>query len=173
MKISTANGMIPDDPPDGHRSAHKRRRNNSRPDSLKGSLPRFRVNRLRDAGRRVFGELAAGLRKALEAAWVLVLVPYKRANLLLRGHFPTALVLVLGILISGTGFMLTSNHYKSRSQQAFDRPAAHYTAIVSQTIERYLEVINSVGAFMAASNEVDRPGARMDPPRSGGKTRRL
>ena len=125
-------------------------------DSLKGSLPRFRVNRLRDAGRRVFGELAAGLRKALEAAWVLVLVPYKRANLLLRGHFPTALVLVLGILISGTGFMLTSNHYKSRSQQAFDRPAAHYTAIVSQTIERYLEVINSVGAFMAASNEVDR-----------------
>jgi signal transduction histidine kinase len=125
-------------------------------DSLKGSLPRFRTNRLRDAGRRVFGEAAVGLRKALEAAWALVSVPYKRTNLLLRGQFPAALVLVLGVLISGTGFMLTSNHYKSRSQQAFDRPAAHYTAIVSQTIERYLEVINSVGAFMAASNEVDR-----------------
>jgi signal transduction histidine kinase len=105
-------------------------------DSLKGSLPRLCASRLRDAGRRVFGELAVGLRKALETAWALVSVPYKRANLLLRGHFPTALVLVLG--------------------QAFDRPAAHYTAIVSQTIERYLEVINSVGAFMAASNEVDR-----------------
>ncbi|MBW2726763.1 MAG: CHASE domain-containing protein, partial [Deltaproteobacteria bacterium] len=86
----------------------------------------------------------------------MVSVTYKRTNLALRGHFPTALVLVLGVLISSTGFLLTSNHYQSRSQRAFDTPAAHYTAILSQAIDRYLEVINSVGTFMAASNEVDR-----------------
>ena len=52
--------------------------------------------------------------------------------------------------------MLTHNFYQNRSQQAFYRPAAHYTAIFSQAIDRYLEVINSVGTFMGASNEVDR-----------------
>lgn len=124
--------------------------------SLKGSLLQFRTDRLRDARKPAIDGLPAGLRKSLETAWALVSVTYKRANLYLRGHFPTALVLVLGILISSTGFLLTSNHYQNRSQRAFDRPAAHYTAILSQSIDRYLEVINSVGTFMAASNEVDR-----------------
>ena len=133
-------------------------------DSLKGALPRFRADRLSDASRRARGAFpagfgagfGAGLGKALKVAWSLVAVTYERANFFLRGNLPAAMVLLLGILISSTAFLLTSNFYQNRSQQAFDRPAAHYTAIFSQAIDRYLEVINSVGTFMAASNEVDR-----------------
>ncbi len=125
-------------------------------DSLKGSLLQFRASRFRGARRRALDRLPAAPRNALKNAWDLVSVAYRRTNLSLRGHFPAALALVLGVLISSTGFLLTSNHYQSRSQQAFDTPAAHYTAILSQAIDRYLEVINSVGTFMTASNEVDR-----------------
>ena len=82
--------------------------------SLKGSLLQFRTDRLRDARKPAIDGLPAGLRKSLETAWALVSVTYKRANLYLRGHFPTALVLVLGILISSTGFLLTSNHYQNQ-----------------------------------------------------------
>ncbi len=121
-------------------------------DSLKGSLPRFRARRLGGTRRSALDGLPAGLGRTLD----LVSATYKRTNQFLRGHFPSALVLVFGVLISGTGFLLTSNHYQSRSQRAFDTPATHYTAILSQAIDRYLEVINSVGTFMAASNEVDR-----------------
>ena len=125
-------------------------------DSLKGAFPRFRAGRIPGVWRRAHGGLPVGFGKGLDAAWSLVAAAYGRANSFLRGHLPTALVLMLGVLISGTGFLLTSNFYQNRSQQAFDRPAAHYTAIFSQAIDRYLEVINSVGTFMAASNEVDR-----------------
>ncbi|MCH8999855.1 MAG: CHASE domain-containing protein [Proteobacteria bacterium] len=133
-------------------------------DSLKGAFPRLRAGPIPGAWRRVRGRFPAGFGagfragfgKALDAAWPLVAAAYRRANSFLRGHLPTALVLMLGVLISGTGFLLANNFYQNRSQQAFDRPAAHYTAIFSQAIDRYLEVINSVGTFMAASNEVDR-----------------
>ena len=129
-------------------------------DSLKGAFPRLRAGPIPGAWRRVRGGFPAGFRagfgKALDTAWPLVAAAYRRANSFLRGHLPTALVLMLGVLISGSGFLLANNFYQNRSQQAFDRPAAHYTAIFSQAIDRYLEVINSVGTFMAASNEVDR-----------------
>ncbi|MEE8140752.1 MAG: hypothetical protein V3T66_07560, partial [Alphaproteobacteria bacterium] len=125
-------------------------------DSLKGALLQFRTSRLWDAPRRALDELPAELGKARDAAKVLVSVAYKRTNLFFRGHFPTTLVLVLGVFISSAGFLFTSNHFQNLSQRAFDEPAAHYTAILSQEIDRYLEIINSVGTFMAASNEVDR-----------------
>ncbi len=133
-------------------------------DGLKGAFLQFRTSRLWDAPRHALDKLpaelgtklGAKLGKAGDAARALVSVSYKRTNLFFRGHFPTTLVLVLGVFISSTGFLLTSNHFQNRSQRAFDEPAAHYTAILSQEIDRYLEVINSVGTFMAASNEVDR-----------------
>jgi len=125
-------------------------------DSLKGAFPRFRAGAILGACRRVRDGFPAKCEKVLCAAWPLAAAAYARANFFLRGHLPSALVLMLGVLISGTGFLLTSNFYQNRSQQAFDRPAAHYTAVLSQEIDRYLEVINSLGTFMAASNEVDR-----------------
>ena len=125
-------------------------------DSLKGAFPRFRADPVLGAWRRVRNGFSAKCGTVLRAAWPLAAAAYARANFFLRGHLPSALVLMLGVLISGTGFLLASNFYQNRSQQAFDRPAAHYTAILSQEIDRYLEVINSLGTFMAASNEVDR-----------------
>jgi signal transduction histidine kinase len=125
-------------------------------DRLKGSLPKFRASRFRGAWRHALDKNSADLKSALESAWTLVSVSDTRKNPFFRGHFPAAVVLLLGVLISSTGFLLTNNHYQNRSQRAFDTPAAHYTAILSQAIDRYLEVINSVGTFMAASNEVDR-----------------
>ncbi len=170
MNISTAGGIIPDHMPGGTPVRIKDTATTVETvwDSLKGAFPRFRAGSIPGAWRSVRGGFGAGFRagfgtgfgagfkKALDAAWPLVAAAYRRANFFLRGHLPTALVLMLGVLISGTGFLLTSNFYQNRSQQAFDRPAAHYTAIFSQAIDRYLEVINSVGTFMAASNEVDR-----------------
>jgi len=160
MNFSIATGMIPGT---GIRrmGAPMRIRNTavtveSAWDSLRGALPQFRTSRIRDALRRACDARSADPGKAFESAWTLVSVAYNRTNQIFRGHFPTTLVLVLGVLISSTGFLLTSNHFQSRSQRAFDEPAAHYTAILSQEIDRYLEVINSVGTFMAASNEVDR-----------------
>jgi signal transduction histidine kinase len=160
MNISTANGMIPGT---GicRMGAPVRIRDTATTvesawDSLRGSLLQFRLSRLRDAWNRALDQLPAGMGIAPKTAWALVSVTYKRANLFFRGHFPAILVLVLGVLISSTGFLLTNNHFQQRSQRAFDEPAAHYTAILSQEIDRYLEVINSVGTFMAASNEVDR-----------------
>ena len=160
MNISTATGMIPGT---GicRMGAPMRIRDTATTvesawDSLKGALLQFRTSRLRVALRRALDERSAELGKAYESAWTLVSVTYKRTNQFFRGHFATTLVLVLGVLISSTGFLLTSNHFQNRSQRAFDEPAAHYTAILSQEIDRYLEVINSVGTFMAASNEVDR-----------------
>ncbi len=125
-------------------------------DSLQGAFPRFRADPVLGAWRRVRNGFSAKCGTVLRAAWPLAAAAYARANFFLRGHLPSALVLMLGVLISGTGFLLASNFYQNRSQQAFDRPAAHYTAILSQEIDRYLEVINSLGTFMAASNEVDR-----------------
>ncbi|MFQ5958163.1 MAG: CHASE domain-containing protein, partial [Alphaproteobacteria bacterium] len=75
---------------------------------------------------------------------------------LLRAQFPVVLAGVLGVSISATGLVLTQKYYQAQSQQEFEGPAAQYTAIVSKAVDRYLEVINSIGAFMAASNEVDR-----------------
>ncbi len=75
---------------------------------------------------------------------------------LLQAHLPVIVVGVFGVLISGVGYVVAQQYYETQSKQAFDRPATRYTAIVSNAINRYLEVINSVGAFMAASNDVDR-----------------
>ncbi len=74
----------------------------------------------------------------------------------LRAQLPLVLVGVMGVSISATGLVLTQKFYQARSQQEFEGPAAQYTAIVSRAIDRYLEAINSVGAFMVASNDVDR-----------------
>ncbi len=78
------------------------------------------------------------------------------ANRALRGHLPAVLALGLGLLITGVAFFTTLGYYADQSQQEFDRPAARYTAVVSQSIDRYLEVVSSIGAFMAAAKEIDR-----------------
>ncbi len=91
-----------------------------------------------------------GLRKAHADIGVARVTP------VLRAHSPIIIAGVLGVVISIAGFWAARNHYQTRTQHEFERPAAHYTAVVSKAIDRYLEVIISVGTFMTASHEVDR-----------------
>ena len=124
--------------------------------SLRASLPRIRVERLLAVWTRVLERHPGASERSAEAIGAVVARTYKRANSHLRGHLAIALVVALGVLISGTGFLMTNSYYQTRSQQAFDRPATHYTEIFNQAVDRSLEVVNSVGTFMTASNEVDR-----------------
>jgi signal transduction histidine kinase len=124
--------------------------------NLKASLPRIRADRLLAVWKRTLEGRQTGSEKPQKAMWAAVARAYKRANAHLQGHLAIALVLALGVLISATGYLLTNSYYQNRSQQAFDGPATHYTAIFSQAIDRYLEVVNAIGTFMTAYNEVDR-----------------
>ncbi|MFQ5974071.1 MAG: CHASE domain-containing protein, partial [Alphaproteobacteria bacterium] len=65
-------------------------------------------------------------------------------------------MVLLGVTLSTIGFVHTRKLERDRVERAFERPAAHYTAVVAQAIDRYVEVVNSIGSFMVASNEVDR-----------------
>ena len=65
-------------------------------------------------------------------------------------------VLAIGILISAAGFLATRYHYRTLAQQEFDRPASHYAAVIGRAIDRYIEVLNPIGAYFSASKEVER-----------------
>ena len=73
-----------------------------------------------------------------------------------RGRLAIILVLIVGLAITGIGYVMTRSVYIQQAQNAFERPASHYTAVVSSAIDRYLEVFNSIASFMAAANQVDR-----------------
>jgi signal transduction histidine kinase len=111
---------------------------------------------LADQRLQVLGERAIARAKALGAGRFFAGFVVARAMPALRAHSPIILVGVLGVSISVAGFIATRNNVQSRVQQEFETPAANYTAIVTKAIDRYLEVINSVGAFMVASKKVDR-----------------
>ena len=67
-----------------------------------------------------------------------------------------ALILILGSSISLTGFLATHYHYQKVERQAFEIPAAHYSAVIGKAIDRYAEAINQIGAYFEASKDVER-----------------
>ena len=73
-----------------------------------------------------------------------------------RRLLPKAVVLCLGLGISASGFLTVQHLYQTQAQTEFEGPATQYATAVSKALDRYLEAIKSVGAFFAASNEVDR-----------------
>jgi signal transduction histidine kinase len=79
-----------------------------------------------------------------------------RGGLCFREELPIILVVCLGIGFSTGIFFITKNYYQAQAKQEFERPAAQYKAAVERAIDRYLDVINSVGAFFTATNSVDR-----------------
>ncbi len=94
---------------------------------------------------RIYGQIGVFLARVID-----------QANTALHGHLPAALVLFLGVGISGAGFITTRNYYEDSARQEFERPAAQHTTVVSQAIDRYLEVVSSMGAFMSAAKNIDR-----------------
>ncbi len=89
---------------------------------------------------------------------------YALARRLLRknggpiGRQPMAavLALVLGFTLSIGAFFTVQGLYRAEAQKRFEGSAAQLTGAVSQSLERYLEVVNAVGAVFAASKQVDR-----------------
>ena len=68
----------------------------------------------------------------------------------------TATVFVLGIVIATAGFFAIQYHYRTQAQKAFEGPASQFTAVLTRAIDRYVDVVNSVGAFVTARGQVDR-----------------
>jgi signal transduction histidine kinase len=66
------------------------------------------------------------------------------------------LVFLLGIVIATGGFFAIQYHYRTKAQKAFEGPAAQFTAVLAKAVDRYAEVVNSVGAFITATGEVSR-----------------
>ncbi len=63
---------------------------------------------------------------------------------------------IFGFAVSIGAFFTVQSLYRADALKGFEGPAAQFTVAVSQSLERYLEILNAVGAFFAASNEVDR-----------------
>jgi CHASE1-domain containing sensor protein len=75
-----------------------------------------------------------------------------------QDHGPMAAVIafIFGFAVSISAFFTVQSLYRADALKGFEGPAAQFTVAVSQSLERYLEILNAVGAFFAASNEVDR-----------------
>ncbi|MDX1575026.1 MAG: CHASE domain-containing protein, partial [Kiloniellales bacterium] len=74
------------------------------------------------------------------------------------GSRPLAAVLALclGCALSIGAFFTVQGLYRAEAQKSFEGSAGQLTEAVSQSLGRYLEVVNAVGAFFAASKDVDR-----------------
>ena len=66
------------------------------------------------------------------------------------------LALCLGCALSIGAFFTVQGLYRAEAQKSFEGSAVQLTEAVSQSLGRYLEVVNAVGAFFAASKNVDR-----------------
>ena len=73
-----------------------------------------------------------------------------------RQPMAAVLALVLGFTLSIGAFFVVQGLYRAEAQKRFESSAAHLTGAISQSLERYLEVVNAVGALFAASKQVDR-----------------
>lgn len=75
-----------------------------------------------------------------------------------KGRSPLAavLALALGSALSIGAFFTVQGLYRAEAQKSFEGSAAQLTGAVSQSLERYVEVVNAVGAFFAAAQDVDR-----------------
>lgn len=113
------------------------------------------------AGSRFVGVLrrglAAGAARAPKMSGQNGRFVFGRVLEVARGiHIPLALVIALGLAISASGYFVIEHLFRARAQSEFEGPASRYASAVSQSLDRYLELTKSMGAFFGASNEVDR-----------------
>jgi len=75
-----------------------------------------------------------------------------------KGRSPLAavLALALGSVLSVSAYFTVQGLYRAEAQKGFEGAGAQLTGGVSQSLDRYLEVVNAVGAFFAAAQDVDR-----------------
>jgi signal transduction histidine kinase len=96
---------------------------------------------------------AAGLRTGSSAnrrAWTLTLWETW------RDFVPSLLVLACGLAIAAGGFLAVRNHLTSLERRGFEVEAAGYAGGLRDAMRQYVEVLNSMAAFVSASRGVDR-----------------
>ncbi len=71
-------------------------------------------------------------------------------------QFLTAFVFFLGVALATFGYFAVQGYYRSEAQRQLEGPAAQFSTLIGKTIDRHIDVINSVGAFLTASDEPDR-----------------
>lgn len=70
---------------------------------------------------------------------------------LLRERAAAAIVLLIGIVISVSGFVTVRHYEQAADRQEFDRKAAHYILVSRKAIDRYVEAVTATGALFAES----------------------
>jgi signal transduction histidine kinase len=73
-----------------------------------------------------------------------------------RRPMAAVMALILGSTLSIGAFFTVQSLYRTEAQKRFEGSAAQLTGAVSQSLERYLDVVNAVGSFFAATKNVDR-----------------
>ena len=73
----------------------------------------------------------------------------ERALELLRKQSSAAVVLLVGVVVSLTVFMIVRNYEQEADRQEFDRKAAHYILASSKAVGRYIATVSDAGALVA------------------------
>lgn len=71
-------------------------------------------------------------------------------------HWPPAIVLGIGVVLSTLAFFTSQNHYQVQEKEDFDRLAQHYTSAIMGALDNRIDEIRSIGALFAASKFVDQ-----------------
>ncbi len=72
------------------------------------------------------------------------------------GDIWAGLIIAVGIILTLGGFVFTQRWGEVRAEHAFGEATFRYTAAIDQTVSRYLDILNPVVSFYAASNFVSR-----------------
>ncbi|MDH3515102.1 MAG: CHASE domain-containing protein, partial [Gammaproteobacteria bacterium] len=67
----------------------------------------------------------------------------------LRERAPEAIVLVVGIVIAVAGFLTVRYYDEAADRHEFDRKAAHHLLVSRKAVDRYVEAVSEVGAWVS------------------------
>jgi len=79
----------------------------------------------------------------------------------LHRYLPLVLTLCTGVAISVVAFYLVRNDERAAARDAFEWRAYGYATAVQKSIDRHLEIINSIGSLFVASGQVERGAFRV------------
>lgn len=120
--------------------------------SLAHGLP-AKASRLRDVPLAVFRGFASIRMPGFTHKFVPT-IEHLRARLLglLREHAPAAVVLLVGVAVSLSAFMIVRHYNRIADRHEFDRKAAHYLLVSRKAVGRYVETVSDAGARVGEFN---------------------
>ena len=69
---------------------------------------------------------------------------------------PIAAVVTIGLVLSFISFLLVRGYYFNADRQQFERDAAYYSANIKGDVERHVNSLAAIRAFISASHKVNR-----------------